>query len=337
VRPVKVLMSGATGFVGSHTAEALREHGFPVRALVRKSSASEPLRRLGVELVEGSLHDADALRRAVRDVDVVLHLAALTRARSRADYDHVNADGTAALVRAAVAAAPRPRRFVYLSSLAAAGPSANGRGVGPADTPNPLTAYGRSKLAGETIALAAADEVEVVILRAPAVYGPRDRDLYRFFRLAARGILPVPAGPARPLQLIHVGDLAEALVRAVTADRAAGIVHVAEATAYTWEEVARMVAEAVGADARVVRVPGALVTAAARASELVAAAFGRSTIFNGDKARELLAPGWLCETETARNLLGFEARIPLRDGLSTTAQWYREHGWLRGSAPTYGE
>lgn len=324
---IRVLLTGATGFVGSHTAEALTQRAIPVRALVRRSGVTDALQRLGVELVEGDLGDRPALERAVRDVDVVLHLAALTKARSAAEYDRVNAAGTEELVRAMLAARPRPRRLVVLSSLAAAGPCA-ADAVGPTDTPAPITAYGRSKLAGERAALAASTQFEVVVLRAPAVYGPRDRDLYRFFRLAARGILPVPAGPVRRLQLIHVGDLAEALVLAATAERAEGIMHAAETMAYTWESVGEQVAAAVGRRARIVRMPGALFFAAATISEAASAAAGRSTIFNRDKARELLAPGWLCETETARRVLGFESRIPLAQGLRDTAQWYRAEGWL---------
>ena len=321
-----VLLTGATGFVGSHALNALRAQGFPVRALVRSVARGERL-GAGVELVRGSLEDEDALRAAARGADVVIHIAALTRARSAADFHRANEEGTAAVVRAALDAEPRPRRFVYLSSLAAAGPSADG-GVGPDDTPRPLTAYGRSKLAGERIARSAGGELEVVILRAPAVYGPRDRDLYSFFRLAARGILPVPTGPARPLQLIHVEDLAEALVLAAAVQRAEGIVHVAEPRAYAWADVARMVAAAVGRRAWMVPVPGMVLHAAARVSEIAARASGQPTVFDRDKARELLAPGWLCETESARRVLGFQTRIPLEQGLRATAQWYREEGWL---------
>jgi dihydroflavonol-4-reductase len=167
-----------------------------------------------------------------------------------------------------------------------------------------------------------------VILRAPAVYGPRDRDLLHFFRLAARGILPVPTGPARPLQLIHVEDLADAVVRAGIAPDAEGIFHVAEDAAYAWLEVVRLVAAAVGVRGRVIRVPTALVRAAGWASETVGHVTGRASIFDRDKARELLAPGWLCDIEPARRKLGFQPRILLPEGLSGTALWYRNEGWL---------
>lgn len=324
-----VLVTGATGFVGSHLVELLSARDLPLRALVRPTSDVSLLDRLGVARVQGALGDPAALARAVEGTDVVVHLAALTRARTAAEYRRVNVDGTRALVDAVSSAERGPRRLVYLSSLAAAGPAASGRPVRADDVPRPLTDYGRSKLAGERVCLdAAGDDLRVVVLRAPAVYGPRDGDLFTYFRFAAQGLLPVPRGPERPVQLIHAADLAEALVRAATAPAAGGLYHVAEARAYPWEDVASLIAKAVDRPARVVRVPGTLVRAAAATTELAARLVGRAAVFNRDKARELLAPGWLCETDRASRELGFTARTPLPDGLMQTADWYRAQGWL---------
>jgi nucleoside-diphosphate-sugar epimerase len=323
-----VLVTGATGFVGSHVAEALGRQGVVSRALVRPTSDVRRLASAEIELAPGSLEEPASLRQAMEGVDVVVHLAALTRAHTEEEYHRANVLGTRNLLDALLDAEPRPRRIVYVSSMAAVGPSLDDRPVAPADTPRPLTAYGRSKLAGEALCERAAGSVEVVILRAPAVYGPRDRDLLHFFRLAARGILPVPTGPARPLQLVHVEDLADAVVIAAAGPAAGGIFHVAERTAYPWAVVGRLVADAMGSRARVVRVPEPMILWAARASETIGRVTGRASIFNRDKARELLAPGWLCDTESARRTLGFEARIPLAEGLRTTAEWYRTEGWL---------
>ncbi len=323
-----VLITGGTGFVGSHLVEVLSARDLRLRVLMRRTSDVTRLAQSGSDLIEGGLDDLAALARAVCGVDVVFHLAAATRARSESEYSRVNAEGTRALVEAILSAKPRPRRLIYLSSLAAVGPAREARPVGPEDLPQPITAYGRSKLAGEQICLTATKELEVVVLRAPAVYGPRDRDLFLYFWLAARGLLPIPMGPDRPVQLIHVVDLAEALVRAATTPDVAGIYHVAEPRSYSWREAASWVGKAVGRQVRAVLVPQWLVRAAAVASEFGAATAGRVTIFNRDKARELLAPGWLCETEAAKRDLGFETRIPLPEGLAETATWYREQGWL---------
>jgi nucleoside-diphosphate-sugar epimerase len=324
----RVLLTGATGFVGSHVAEAFVRAGWQVRALARSVERARQLLPPAVEVVAGSLEDETSLRTAVRDVAVVVHMAALTHARTEHEYHTANVAGTERLLQATLDAEPRPRRFIYLSSLAAVGPAIDGRGVRSDDTPRPLTAYGRSKLAGEAVCTRARDAIEVVILRAPAVYGPRDTDLFHFFRLARTGLIPVPTGPARPLQMVHVNDLARALVQAAEREGAPGVYHIAEQRSYTWEEVGQLVGVAVNRTVRPLRVPAPLIRALAALSEMTAAVLGRSSIFNRDKARELLAPGWLCETEAARLELKFEAGIPLPDGLRTTAQWYREQGWL---------
>jgi nucleoside-diphosphate-sugar epimerase len=327
-----VLLTGATGFVGSHAVEAFVVSGWAVRALVRSSQKAAVLGDLPVELVSGSLEDEESLRAAAQGVDVVVHLAALTHARTAEEYAAVNVAGTRRLVEAARRGGVR--RFVYLSSLAASGPASHGRSVTAHDAPQPLTEYGRSKLAGERVVMEAAGDagrggsMEVVILRAPAVYGPRDTDLYHFFRLARRGVIPVPTGADRLLQMVHVADLARALVHAARAEGVTGTYHIAESRCYTWQEVGRLVGAAVGRDVKVIRVPAALIAGLAAVSESAAGVFGRSSIFNRDKARELLAPGWLCETEAARAALDYEADIPLADGLCATAQWYREQGWL---------
>lgn len=324
----KVLITGATGFVGSHVLDHLVRGGHPIRALVRATSDTRKLAEIGAELVPGGLDDAASINAAVRDVDVIIHLAAATHARSEAEYHRVNEAGTRDLLNAALGTTPAPRRFLYLSSLAAAGPSRDGKPIEPEDEPRPLTAYGRSKLGGELACLEAQHGIEVVILRAPAVYGPGDRELLRFFRMASRGILPVPTGPPRPVQMVHVDDLARAIALAADAPTARGILHIAEPEARPWKQIARMVGQAVGVQARIIRVPSGLVRAAAAIIEVAMLAMGRSSLLNRDKAKELLAPGWTCETDGARSTLGFESRVPLSRGLQETARWYRDNAWL---------
>lgn len=321
-----VLLTGATGFVGAHAAEAFAAGGGRVRVLVRPTSRVQRLRALGADIIEGGLDDARAVRDAATGVDAVVHMAALTRARTAAEYHTVNDAGTRALLDTLAAMDVPPRRFVYLSSLAAVGPSGDVP-VGADTEPRPLTAYGRSKLGGERACIEVGAALEAVIVRAPAVYGPGDRDLLRFFRLAQRGLLPVPSGPPRPLQLVHVQDLAAALVAAANLQGGRGVYHVAEPRAYAWREVVGLVAEAVGVKARLVPVPQPALRMAAVLSEFGAGLVGRATIFNRDKAEELLAPGWLCDTLPALDDLGISPR-PLATGLRQTAEWYRAQGWL---------
>lgn len=323
-----VLVTGATGFVGSHVIEALSQTGVSIRAAVRKSSKIDYLRQYAVDVVTAGLDDEAAMRDAVAGVDAVVHLAAATRASSAEEFSRANARGTRVVTDAVMFAQPAPPRLVYLSSLAAAGPAIGGRPVTAEDTPRPLTVYGRTKLEGEKICQTIAGERDLFILRAPAVYGPRDRDVYEFFRMARFGVIPVPTGGERRLQMVHVHDLARAVALAATVDAPAGVYHIAEPQAYLWQDIGRMVGRAVGRTVHLMRIPGAVLHAAGAVSELAGAATGRAVLFSRDKARELLAPGWLCETDAARNRLGFTARIALERGLAETAEWYRANRWL---------
>ena len=351
-----ILITGATGFVGSHVVDTCLEQGIPVRALVRRASDLLPLECRGVACVVGSLEDRASLAEAVEGVETVVHLAAVTKALSKEEFFRVNGAGTRAMAEAVLGAEPRPGRLVYLSSLAAVGPSLDGQPVTGKTLPRPLTVYGRSKLEGERAceALAVdslpaprgssegeretgpetgtpgpgAGHLTVAILRAPAVYGPRDREVHRFFRLARLGILPIPSGPTRFLQMVHVQDLARAVLLAATAPGARGLYHIAEPRLYSWEELAPLMGDAVGRRVRRVRVPAGLFMAAGTLTQWLSRLRRRASILSRDKVRELLAPAWLCETSLAHGDFGFQARIPLDEGLRQTAAWYRSSGWL---------
>lgn len=321
------LITGASGFVGGHLAERLAADGWRVRALVRPASDAALLRALGAELAEGDLSSPHALARAAAGADTVFHLAAVTAARAEDDYARANAEGTRHVVEGALAAEGRPRRIVYLSSYAACGPAVDGRPRRLSDPPAPLTAYGRTKLAGEhALAEARAAGVETVTLRAPAVYGPRGRELLPYFRLVARRLAPAPGGPPRRLHLVFAPDLAAALARA--ADAPEGTYPVAEPVEHPWAAVVDEMARALGTRPLRLSLPPALVRAAAAATQAVGAAVWRPVSFNREKAEEMLAPHWVCDLSGSGAVLAPGDATPLAEGMDRTARWYRTTGWL---------
>lgn len=320
------LVTGATGFVGGHLVERLAAEGWRIRALVRPTSNVRRLQELGVERWVGSLQDADAIARACDGADTVFHLAAVTGLRAERDFHRANVEGTRGVVEGALAAASRPRRVVYLSSYAACGPAVDGRPRTLGDSPAPLTAYGRTKLAGEAeMHRLPASGVQATILRAPVVYGPGDHALLPYFRLVRWGFAPGPGGGDRVLHMIHVGDLARALIAAASAPP--GTYPVAEPRVHRWSELVAEIARALGGR-RPFRIglPPAAVRAAAGATEAVGRTLGKSVVFNREKAEEMLADGWVCDLRGSEVLL--PAATPLAEGIAETASWYRTQGWL---------
>jgi len=321
------LITGATGFVGTHLTERLIAEGWQVRALVRPTSDTRALERLGAERFTGDLDDVAAIRRAASGVDTVFHLAAVTFGRDEAEYRRANVGGTRNVADAVAGAGPLPRRVVYLSSYAACGPARAGRPRALDDVPAPLTAYGRTKLAGEEAILPLREQgIEVSILRSPAVYGPGDRALLSYFRLIRWGFAPVPAGEERQLHMIFVTDLAAALARA--ADASPGTYAVAEPTEHRWSDVVSQIARAMGKRPLRVPLPPALVRAAAAATETIGGLAGKAVPFNREKAQEMLAAAWTCDLAGSEALLPAGEATPLAEGIASTIQWYRSQRWL---------
>lgn len=322
------LLTGATGFVGTHLAEHLHAGGWRLRALVRPSSDTARLRALGVELCEGSLGDAASIARAAEGAEVLFHLAAVNFARTEEEFQRANVAGTRHVVEALAAAARPPRRLVHLSSYAAVGPAPAGRARTSEDPPAPLTAYGRSKLGAEAEALAARERgTEVIVVRAPAVYGPGDRALLSYYRLVRWGLAPSPAGSAQRLQVVHARDLAGALARA--ADAPEGTFCVADPVQHSWRELTDAIAAALGRRPLRLALPPALVRGAAAATEAAGRWMGGGQVpFNREKAEEILAEGWVCDLSGSETLLPREAATPLSAGIAETVEWYIRQGWL---------
>ncbi|HET7461866.1 MAG TPA: NAD-dependent epimerase/dehydratase family protein [Longimicrobium sp.] len=318
------LITGASGFVGGHLAERLAGDGWRVRALVRASSNTDRLEALGAELHTGSLDDVDALTAAGDGADTVFHLAALTTAPDEAAFRRANAEGTRNVARALMRAGTRPRRLVYLSSYAACGPANGGQPRRMDETPAPLTAYGRSKLEGETAAREVEPAgIELLVLRAPAVYGPGDRAFLPVFRMARMALAPVPTGPVRRVHLVYVHDLVTALANAAAVP--AGTYAVAEPVAHPYPALVDQIGRAVrGRNPFHLPVPASVLRGAGALTDRLG--LGGGGVFGREKADEMLAEAWVCDLTGSDALL--PAATPLEAGMEQTARWYRDKGWL---------
>ncbi len=323
---MKALVTGATGFVGSHLADALLRRGDAVTALVRSPGRATALANRGVRLVTGDLAADDALAAAVTGQDVIFHVAGAVAAPSESAYLRANRDGTANLLGAAEAAgAPR---FILVSSAAAGGPSVRGAPATAAQPARPVTAYGRSKLAAEECTRAS--RLPWVILRPPTIYGPRDRDnLIKVFRMAKWGMAPVFGDGSMELSAIFAPDLAQALLAAAGHDAVVSrTYYVNHPEILTVAGLVRGVAHAMGRRVRLVGVPEWAGRGLLHVTGGIAAALGRSTILNADKANEFFQDAW---TADPAPFMRDAEWVPIHDaasGLAETYQWYRSAGWL---------
>lgn len=325
-----VLVTGATGFLGSHVAEQLSNAGRSVRALVRASSNTKFLSSLpNVTLAYGSVENRASVFEAMQGVTSVVHVAGLVKAKDGEEFRRVNTGGTQIMLDAALEHGVK--RFVFVSSQAAGGPSdAGGAPVRVGEERAPVTAYGGSKLSAERLLIAAKDRLHSVILRPPAIYGPRDREILIFFKAVKSGVLPLTNPLGAMYSMIYGPDCAAACIKALDASVPSGSVYYVEDGApISFEEMIRSVETALQKRAWIrVPLPERLVRTAARVSEMYGKITDQPVMLTVDKCNELRAPGWVCDGAPARRDLGWEPRVVFSEGVRLTADWYKSEGWL---------
>jgi len=322
---MRVLVTGATGFVGSHLVEALRRRGHEVTALARSPRKAEALTSQGARVVAGDLYDAAALDRAAAGQDIVYHVAGVVAARDEAEFLRANRDGTRNILDAAERSG-NPR-FVLVSSLAAAGPAPLGAPLTGRETPRPVTAYGRSKLAAEEMVRGSA--LRWSVIRPPIVYGPRDREILKIFRLARLHLAPVFGDGSQELSAVHASDLADALVAAGESPATIGGIYPAcHPEVFTSAELGHAVARAMGRSVTTIRIPIPVARALLSLTEAGARLARQVTILTADKANEFFQPAWTGDPGPLTRDTGWRATCNLQSGLANTYEWYRQAGWL---------
>ena len=323
---VQALVTGANGFVGRQLVRELLARGQRVRALVRPGSDPSAV-DARAEVVRGDVVEAASLRRAVEGCEVVYHLAGVRRSPDRETFLSVNAGSTGLLLDACLAAGAARHRFVLAGSLAAVGPSREGKRE--EDPFTPAEWYGESKAEAERIAFSFAGRLPVTVGRPPRVIGPGDRENLFFFRLVGRGIVLRILGPERPLSWIDVADCARGFALLGERPEAVGeSFFLASPQRTSVEALQREVARAMGVRTRTVPLPPAVLDGLSWVADGLSTITGRKLPLNRKLARQVLAPGWTCRTDKAERLLGFSAVTAIADSVARSVKFYREHGWL---------
>ncbi|MCX6565344.1 MAG: NAD(P)-dependent oxidoreductase [Candidatus Aminicenantes bacterium] len=320
-----VLITGATGFIGGHLAERLRFRGTAVTALVRDPARGRFLESLGVRLLHGEL---DAGPHLPSDLDLVFHLAGMTRAIRTEDYYSVNQKSTASMLANILRQGLRPR-FVFLSTIAAGGPSFPDRPRREDDPPNPVSEYGRSKLQGEMETVGRREELPVSVIRVGPVYGPRDPGFLDYFGFIRRGLLLSFGRRPRPMSVCYIDDLVDGLLAAAGAAAGSGEVYnIGDPAPCTFEDLGRIAARILRVRTRRIVLPLPLIRAAVFCAEAARPITRKQGIANLDKYKEYREPAWVADMAKAKSRLGFEAAWSLENGLERTIAWYRETGRL---------
>jgi nucleoside-diphosphate-sugar epimerase len=331
-----VLVTGGSGFIGSHLVRRLTERGCRVSCLVRATSRVEELRATGARLIVGDIADREGIARAIAasNARVVFHLAGLVRALDAEAFMRVNARGVEAVAQACAHQPDRPV-LVLVSSLAAAGHSGDRPAI-ESESAAPVSDYGRSKLAGEQVAMRHADTLPITVVRPCIVFGAGDRGMFEVFKPIARsGLHAVVGSGDNRFSLIAVADLVECLVLAAEQGErlAPGVagrgIYFAAAEDVSYGELGPLIARALGKPPpRILHLPERSLRFIGWFGDVVSRVRGRPGWVGRDKIREVLAGSWTCSSAKARQQLGWSPATTLANRLSETAQWYRDAHWL---------
>lgn len=330
---MKILVTGANGFVGSNLVSELLKKNYKVYCLVRKTSSVELLSGLNVSYLYGSINDKFSLEAAFSSLkadfpEYIIHCAGVIKGRTREDFFSINADGTKNLIEVCLPYKEKIKRFVYISSLAASGPATKTNPRLETDVPKAISFYGQSKLAGEKELKKSASGIPVTILRPTAVYGPGDRGIYTYFKLINSGIMPNAGNMEMEISVIFVEDLVRAVLFVMEKKEAEGETYfVSDETVYRLREILSQIKKTLDKKTFPLVIPDFLLFTAAVISEFLAGLFGKSTFLNRQKYLEIQQKGWVCSAAKLKQL-GFKQEYSLKRGVEETVKWYHENGWL---------
>lgn len=327
--PIAVL-TGATGFIGSHLADLLLQKGYEVRCIVRKGSNLQWLKNKAVACYAVGLDSEDALAEVLTNANLVFHVAGVVRANTEQAFYEGNVTTTQVIINALLKYAPNTNRLLVISSLAATGPAINGQPVDEQTLLNPISLYGRTKLLQEQLVQQYAHRLPITIVRPPAVYGERETDIYQFFKTYRQGFLPI-AGlwGNKQLSMVHVSDLVVGIYLAATSPISVGQVYfIGSEKQYSWADVAYATQLALGKRAIALRLPHWSIYLLGAVAQVVGRFTGRASILSIEKAHEMTAAAWTCNSQKAIIHLGYKPLVSLNEGIAKTIAWYKANKWL---------
>lgn len=323
------VVTGASGFVGSHLVDYLLTKGDEVHCIIRESSNLRWLEGKDVTIHDSGLFNKDKLKSILKNVDYLYHVAGVVKGKKEEDYFNGNVETTRNLLDAVVEVTPNIKRVLVVSSLTASGPSKLGNPVTENSPTNPITTYGRSKVAQEELVKTYMDKLPITIVRPPAIYGNRDTEIYLVFKTYKQGLMTLVGFNHKEVSLIYVKDLVHGIYLAATNEKAKGEIYfISSKEFYNWPQIGKVIHNAMGKKAITLRLPHFLVYIVATFAQFFATFSSKPATFNLEKARDFVQEAWTCDTTKAQNDLGFKEKFSLKEGMKATIDWYKKEGWL---------
>lgn len=327
---MKILITGATGFIGSHLTEQLHMSGHELRCLVRKSSNLQWIKDLPIEYVEGDYFDPTSLRKAVEGIDIIYHSAGVTKSKTKAGYFEGNHIATKNILEAIRKTNLNLKRFIQISSQAAVGPSSANKPIDETTPFHPITTYGLSKMEAEKECYKFMNDFPITIVRPPAVYGPRDKDVFEFFNTMNKGLQPLIGFKKTYVSLVHVKDLVRGIILSGESPRAIGQTYfIASERYYNWQEIGELTQKVMNKKVLRVHIPKSAVFVIAAIAEFGSLFSSKPALLNIEKAKDITQDHWTCSIKKAKEEIGYYESFKLEDGILDTLEWYKKNGWLK--------
>lgn len=323
------VVTGGTGLVGSHLVDLLLSKNYQVRCIVRKTSNLRWLENKDVEIYDCGLYDKEPLKKILVDADYLYHVAGVVKSKKAEGYFRGNVDTTKTLLEVVAEVNLNIKKIVIVSSQTACGPSLNGELCDENTVPHPITTYGKSKLAEEKVASSYMDKLPITICRAPAIYGDRDTEIYLVFKTYKQGLMTLVGFNDKKISIIYVKDFVNGLYLAGTSDKSSSQIYfISSEKLYNWNTIGDAMESAFGKKALRLRLPHFLVYGVAVIAQFFSMFSSKPATFNLEKARDFVQENWTCNTNKAKDELGYSQKVSLEEGMKLTADWYKEHNWL---------
>ena len=324
---MKVLITGASGFVGSHLLDLLIKDKHEVGIIARSSSKLD-IDSNKVKIYRCGLEEIDILINIVAEYDYIIHLAGCVRALKYETYKYINATLTDNLLNACVQSKKEHKKITIVSSLACAGPSINSLNT-EEHQPQPISFYGKSKFEQEKVTQTYFSQLNINIVRPPAVYGPRDTDIYLFFKTINQGFYPQAGIKDKYLSLVHVHDLVDGIMKCVTSGQNGEIYNVAHPQIASWNDLAIESGKALKKKYFKIAIPHFILYILAFINETISLFTKKAAIVNMDKINEIKQTAWTCSADKIMTELNFQPKFDLQTGIHNTISWYKNNNWLK--------